>query len=260
MSNPFIAIKNLSIGYNSTKIISGIDANLFGGNVTALIGANGVGKSTLLKTISGEIKALTGEIFIYDKPLQSYSKKSLAKQVALVSTDSILAGGLTVRELVELGRQPFTGIFGKLSEEDHNIVTQAMEMTGIIHKQSSYLANLSDGERQKAMIARALAQQTRIIILDEPFSFLDAASKIDIYSMLSDIAKENDKAILISSHDIPQTLRIADKLWIITQNKRLNATTPDEAARSGILNEVFQNTNIRFDSAINDYISVKNRL
>lgn len=249
-----IITDDLSVGYDKEVIISGINVSLQRGEVTALLGANGIGKSTLLKTIFGEIKPIKGHISLLGKDINYYSARQLARSVALVTTDRVNAGGLRAEELVALGRQPYTGLLGRLSEEDRSIVTESMTSVGISHKRFSFVANLSDGERQKVMIARALAQRTPIIILDEPFSFLDAAGRIEILSLLSDIATNHDIAVLLSSHDISQAIRIARRLWIINNKHELNVSTPEEAVNTNLIDHIFKSSSIEFSKSIGDFI------
>lgn len=218
------------------------------------MGQNGAGKSTLIKTITGEIPPLKGEIRIEGKSLHDYTRKQLARKIALVTTDPVQAGGLTVRELVGLGRQPHTGFFGRLSDDDNNAVADAMRQVGISHKADDYIANLSDGERQKALIARALAQDTDIIILDEPFSFLDVASRVEILALLIDSARKKKISILFSSHDVAQALRMADKI-ILFSNDRIITESPEKLIKSGEINNLFTDRNVTFDPIQNDFIS-----
>ena len=216
---------NLNIGYINGKtiidIVSDINLRLEEGELVCLLGANGKGKSTLLRTLAGTQPALSGEVRVQGGNVDKISKKKLAKLLGLVYTDHTQAGGLTVNELVELGRQPHTGFLGRLGSEDKTIVENALKDAGIYHKRESFVADLSDGERQKAMIAKALAQETPIIFLDEPTAFLDVASKLETMKLLHKLAKEKKKAVLLSSHDVSQTLLLADKLWIIDKDQKM---------------------------------------
>lgn len=255
MRQPAISTRRLSIGYGRKVIASGLDITLMPGEVTAMLGENGAGKSTLIKTICGEIPPIAGEIEICGRALKDYSARQLARTIALVTTDRIQAGGLTVEELVGLGRQPHTGFFGRLSDTDLEIVRSAMHHVGIAHKAPDFVATLSDGERQKALIARAIAQQTPIIILDEPFSFLDVASRVEILSLLIDSAKANDTAILFSSHDVAQALRMADKILLFTPEKGIISDSPRHLIDSHRIEALFENRNVAFDPSQNDFVS-----
>lgn len=247
-----LSTHNLSVGYShknkKTTVLDSLDLKLNEGEVVCLIGANGQGKSTLLRTLAGVLPPLCGDIVISNRNLKSISKHDLAKMLGLVYTDRTQVGALTVEELVALGRQPHTGFLGRLSESDKSVVTYSMQCTGIVHKRYSLMAQLSDGERQKAMIAKALAQETPIIFLDEPTAFLDVASKIETMQLLHDLASSQKKAILLSTHDISQALMLADKLWIITGNHKLIAGFTEDLILQGTLNELFESGNIVFDS------------
>lgn len=255
MDKELIDISDLSIGYKGNAIIENINFKLHCGEVMSLLGANGVGKSTLLKTITGELKPIKGVVNIIGHGINYFSQKELSKIISIVTTERIGAGGLKVGELVALGRHPHTGYFGKLTQLDINIIDYAIEMVGIKHKKNSFVAELSDGERQKVMIARAIAQQTPIIILDEPFSFLDTASRIEIFNLLKQISKQNNTGILLSSHDVSQAIRMSDTLCIVTTDKKLHIGTPTEIIENNHISDLFNNDNIIFDKSQSDFIS-----
>lgn len=255
MNAVLIDIKNLSIGYKGKAFINNINLQLKKGEVLSLLGANGIGKSTLLKTITGEIGAIKGNITINSKHISDFSQKELSKIIAIVTTERVFAGGLRVSELVALGRHPHTGFFGKLSEKDIEIINNAISVVGITHKKDSFVAELSDGERQKTMIARAIAQQTPIIILDEPFSFLDTASRIEIFNLLKQISKERQTGILLSSHDVSQAIRMSDKICLVTSNREIHIGTPSEIIDNNYISTLFDNNKIIFDKSQSDFIS-----
>ena len=190
--NSIFATHNLAVGYrngkNTVTLLKGLNLNLEQGKLVALLGQNGAGKSTLLRALTCDERPLDGSIEVNGRNLQEMSQKDRSRLIGLVSTERIQAGALTVTELVGLGRQPHTGFLGRLDDEDRVIVRQSMADAGIIGKADEYMASLSDGERQKAMIARALAQQTPIIILDEPTAFLDVASRIETMRLLQTLA------------------------------------------------------------------------
>lgn len=248
---------NLTIGYkkrNEEKtIISGLDLTLSRGMLVALVGANGIGKSTLLRTITGHQAALAGKVCIDGQEVGSISKKKMSHLVSIVSTERTQAGGLIVRELVALGRQPYTGFLGILDANDRGIVEQAMRDARIEHKADSFLAELSDGERQKVMIAKALAQCTPVIILDEPTAFLDVESRLETMLLLHNLAHKQGKAILLSSHDLAQSMMLADMLWIVTSDRRLVAGYTEDLALSGAMSTIFRSENIAFDLSQGDY-------
>jgi len=255
--NAIYTTHDLAVGYrngkNTVTLLHGLNLTLESGKLVALLGQNGAGKSTLLRALTCDEKPLSGTIQVDGRNLAEMSQKERSRLIGLVSTDRIQAGALTVRELVALGRQPHTGFLGRLDDEDHEIVRQSMEDAGIIGKAEDYVASLSDGERQKAMIARALAQQTPIIILDEPTAFLDVASRIETMRLLQTLAHDRGKAVLLSSHDISQSLMLADELWLITTDRQVITGTTTDLLASGAMDRLFTNRSIHFNPQILDY-------
>lgn len=242
---------DLCIGYRNHRIVHPIHTHLsfhlLRGELTALLGANGAGKSTLLRTLAASQPALSGTLQVLDKPLQSYSERERSRTIGVVLTDKTQAGGLTVYELVSLGRQPHTGFFGRLHAKDHRLVEEALEAAGISHKAQQYMAELSDGERQKAMIAKALVQECPLIILDEPTAFLDAVSRIEVMTLLHRLAVEQDKAILLSTHDIEQALVLSDKLWLLSKDTGLQCGVTEDLILKHQMDTLFPHRDIQFD-------------
>ena len=184
---------------------------------------------------------------ILGKPLKEYTEKERSRTIGVVLTDKTFAGGLSVYELVALGRQPHTGFFGRLSKEDKRIIQEAMENVGIAHKAKSYTAELSDGERQKVMIAKALVQECPLILLDEPTAFLDVVSRIEIMHLLHRLAQEQNKAILLSTHDIEQALVLSDRLWLLSRQKGLKCGVTEDIILTHQMENLFPSKNISFD-------------
>ena len=255
--NAIYTTHDLAVGYRNGKtavtLLQGLNLSLEKGKLVALLGQNGAGKSTLLRALTCDERPISGTIKVNGRNLADMSQKDRSRLIGLVSTERIQAGALTVTELVGLGRQPHTGFLGRLDDEDHEIVRQSMEDAGIIGKANEYMASLSDGERQKAMIARALAQQTPIIILDEPTAFLDVASRIETMRLLQTLAHDRGKAVLLSSHDISQSLMLADELWLITTDRQVITGSTDELVASGAMDRLFDNRSIHFNNQILDY-------
>ncbi len=243
--------QNLSIGYRTGKqekiVHEHLNFQLHAGELTCLLGANGTGKSTLLRTLSASQPALGGTLDILGKPLTEYTEKERSRTIGVVLTDKTFAGGLSVYELVGLGRQPHTGFFGRLNKEDKRIIEEAMEHVGIAHKAHSYTAELSDGERQKAMIAKALVQECPLILLDEPTAFLDVVSRIEIMHLLHRLAEEQQKAILLSTHDIEQALVLSDKLWLLSKEHGLQTGVTEDIILNHQMENLFDKKDIRFD-------------
>ena len=254
-----IEMNDLAVGYKNNLIAEHISLGLNRGEVTALLGKNGSGKSTLIKTMTGTLKPLGGNVKVDGKDLKEISRKELARQIALVSTDADFAGGLTVKEVVSLGRYPYTGLLSRLSEEDRQIIENAIDAVGISHKAESFLAELSDGERQKAMVARALAQTPSILIMDEPFSFLDVEGRIELLSFIISIAREKNTAVLYSTHDVSQSLRMADRIWMFEDDcqlgKRIISGSPAEIIEKGHIHKLFKSDKIEFDADAKDFIA-----
>ena len=256
-NSTIISTHDLAVGYSSAgktvTLLEGLNLTLKRGKLVALLGQNGAGKSTLLRALTCDAPPLSGSIEVEGQDLAAMSQKSRSRLIGLVSTERVQAGALTVTELVGLGRQPHTGFLGRLDAEDHEVVRQAMADAGILGKADEYVASLSDGERQKAMIARALAQQTPIIILDEPTAFLDVASRIETMRLLQTLAHERGKAVLLSSHDISQSLMLADELWLITTDRQVLTGTTTELLAAGAMDRIFNNPSIHFNPNILDY-------
>lgn len=252
--------KNISIGYLKTKHRAGtalyndLSFDLYKGELVCLLGANGAGKSTLLRTISASQPTLQGNILLQGKDISDHSEKELSRTLGLVLTDKTAAGGLLVRELVELGRYPYTGFFGQLGAEDKEIVEKSMREVGIMDKADSYVAELSDGERQKAMIAKALSQECPIVLLDEPTAFLDIESRIEIMNLLHNLAMYQGKTILLSTHDIDLALLLADRLWLLSREKGLISGVTEDIVLSGALNRLFKGENIVFNKDTGNFL------
>ena len=255
--NAILTTHNLAVGYRNGKqqvtLLSGLNLHLDKGKLVALLGQNGAGKSTLLRAITCDERPIGGTIEVEGKNLLEMPQKERSRLLGLVSTERIQAGALTVEELVGLGRQPHTGFLGRLDDEDHRIVRQAMADAGIAAKAGEYIASLSDGERQKAMIARALAQETPLIVLDEPTAFLDVSSRIETMRLLQTLAHDRGKAVLLSSHDISQSLMLADELWLITTDRQVLTGTTTDLVAAGAMDHLFTNRSIHFNPQILDY-------
>ncbi len=256
-----ISATDLSIGYRTPKgekcVHAHLNFSLPAGKLTCLLGANGAGKSTLLRTLSASQPSLSGELLLMGKPIADYSERERSRTIGVVLTDKTQAGGLTVYELVALGRQPHTGFFGRLHEHDRAVIRQALESVGIAHKAQTYTAELSDGERQKAMIAKALVQECPLILLDEPTAFLDVVSRIEIMNLLHRLAAEENKAILLSTHDIEQALVTADSLWLLSRENGLECGDTPTLLTQQRMDSLFPHESIRFDYERNCYRSYK---
>lgn len=248
-----IRLDNLSIGYRSKKgtkaVASGITATIRSGELTCLIGPNGAGKSTLLRTLAGFLPKAAGTASLRGRDIGSYKPRELARLVGIVLTEKPDTGCMTVAELVALGRSPYTGFWGSCSESDRRAAARAMADVGIGHLAGRRVATLSDGERQKAMVAKALAQQTPVILLDEPTAFLDFPSKVETMRLLRGIARHTGKVVFMSTHDLDLALQAADTLWLMARGGAIATGSPEDLALDGRLAAFFGSGSMRFDAA-----------
>ncbi|GHT77300.1 iron(III) ABC transporter ATP-binding protein [Bacteroidia bacterium] len=251
---PTIEIRNLSIGYKNRnredRIADNLHSTLYSGELTCLLGANGIGKSTLLRTLAGIQPSLSGEIRLKNKPVSDYSSHELAKIIGLVLTEKVDVRDMSVTELIGLGRSPHTGFWGTISRKDKKIIDEAMRQVNITALAQRSIHALSDGERQKTMIAKVLAQQTPVIFLDEPTAFLDFPSKVEIMQLLHRLSRETGKTIFLSTHDLDLSLQMADKLWLMDKNRGITVGTPDNLSENGVLENFFTGNGVLFDKQL----------
>ena len=231
-----IELRHLTIGYGEKAVLSDICQTLEAGRLVCLLGSNGVGKSTLLRTLAGFLQPLSGKVLLGDKDISTLPLSERSKAVSVVLTERVEVPYMKVRDLVGMGRSPYTGFFGTLTKEDKQIVSEAIEMVGIAALAERTIDTLSDGERQKAMLAKALAQQTPVILLDEPTAFLDFHAKISTLKLMLRLAHETGKTILMSTHDVEMALRLSDLLWIVQDGKIQTGTTAS-LTENGILRQ-----------------------
>ena len=219
----------------------------------ALIGANGIGKSTLLRTLTGIQKPLSGDVILKDKNLNDFSPLALAKEMSLVLTDKLPPSNLTVFELVALGRQPYTNWIGKLSGNDLQKINEAITLTQIEHLAAKKHYEISDGQLQKVLIARALAQDTPLIILDEPTTHLDLLHKVSLFKLLKQLTQETGKCILFSTHDIDMAIQLSDQMVIMSPQKVIQ-DQPCQLIAKGTFDTLFQDDNLFFDAVKGKFI------
>ena len=270
MNNETIQLRNLSIGYQTRHgvktVAEGISGSILSGQLTCLLGPNGVGKSTLLRTLSAFQPKTGGEVLFRSqetgvrrqesgdrsqesgdgyREIATFSDKELSRLIGVVLTEKPDVRNMTVRELVSLGRSPYTGFWGTYSKEDLRVVDEAITLVGIEALRQRMVHTLSDGERQKVMIAKALAQQTPVIFLDEPTAFLDYPSKVEMLQLLRRISREAEKTIFLSTHDVELALQLADTLWLMTGSIAIGS--PKALAASGDLERFINGKDISFD-------------
>ena len=245
-----LTTSNLSIGYKSKKeivtIAEHLNLNLTSGKLISLIGANGIGKSTLLRTITGIQQPLSGTVFLNDKNINTYKPLDLAQNLSLVLTEKLPSSNLSVFELVALGRQPYTNWIGTLTPEDIIKVNEALELTQISHLAQKRHFEISDGQLQKVLIARALAQDTPLIILDEPTTHLDLLHKVSLFKLLKKLTQETQKCILFSTHDIDLAIQLSDEMIIMTPDLVVQ-DEPCNLISKGSFSTLFKDEHIIFD-------------
>ena len=245
-----LSTSNLSIGYQSKKGNTVIAANLNltfeAGKLISLVGGNGIGKSTLLRTLTGIQKPLSGTVTLKEKEIHDYEPQALAQNLSLVLTEKLPPSNLTVFELIALGRQPYTNWLGKLSDDDLAKINQAIALTHIEHLVSKKHYEISDGQLQIVLIARALAQDTPLIILDEPTTHLDLFHKVSVFKLLKKLSQETNKCILFSTHDIDLAIQLSDEMIVMTKDLVLQ-DQPCNLISKGVFNTLFNDASIIFD-------------
>lgn len=248
-----IDLKEVAIGYtsgNSSVVLSEcINAHASAGELIALVGPNGTGKSTLIKTLSGLLPLLGGEFFIDGVNIQQLGRVEKSHKLSVVLTEPPYEGLMTVKELVALGRYPYTGWYGKLNDSDWHLVEQSIEQVHLKLKEQAPLVTLSDGERQRALIARMLAQDTTVCLLDEPTSHLDIPNQIEVFSLLRKLTRQQQKTILCSTHQLEIAMQLADRIWLFDAKGNFSQGCPESFLENNFLQSVFGNNLIRFDTS-----------
>lgn len=251
-----LSFDSLEIGYASGRhkktLLPPLKASANKGEMIALIGRNGIGKSTLLRTLSGLQPVLGGEIYYDGRNKKEYSRMELARRVGYISTEIVKVSNMSVYDLVSLGRFPYTNWIGNIDSENQKIVMEAVESTGMSHLRDRFIAELSDGERQRAMIARILAQDTGIMIMDEPTAFLDIGSKYEILHLMHELSRKRGKTIIFSTHDLHLALNQSDKIWLILDNS-LKEGAPEDLLIEGSFNHLFDSSPVQFNAENGTY-------
>lgn len=251
-----LALTDVAVGYRARRalrpvtartVASGIDAVARRGELTVLLGPNGSGKSTLLRTLCGLQPSLGGSIALCGNDLHRMPADEVARAIAVVLTDRVDPGMLSARELAGLGRTPHLGLGGRMSARDHAVVAWSLDAVGATHLAERPASELSDGERQRVLTARALAQEPTLLVLDEPTAFLDVPSRVALVELLRAAAREHHLAVVMSTHDLELALRVADQVWLVDRTGRLSAGTPERLALDGRIGDVFDSRSLRFD-------------
>lgn len=258
MSEAVIAGHDLAVGYRQERgavktVLSGINLQLHRGEFACLLGPNGAGKSTLLRTLAGTQPELDGAVTIGGVALHRLAKKALAQRLSVVLTDRLQVGNLTVYELISLGRFPYTGLRGRLTPRDHQAVRWAVQATHLADLAHQPVTELSDGQRQRVMIARALAQEPEFMLLDEPTAFLDLPTRVEITGLLRRMARQTGLAVLMSTHDLDLALRTADTLWLITESGQFLCGTPEDLVLNGAFEATFASAELDFDREVGGF-------
>lgn len=247
MLQPLLEAVGLTVGYGRHAVLEPVSSSLPAGRLVCLLGANGSGKSTLLRTLSGLQSPLAGEIRLLQQPISRLAAQDRAKRLALVLTDRVSSASMQGAELVALGRHPYTGWSGRLSQRDKQAVAVALAETGSTPLAHRQISELSDGERQRLLVARALAQEPRVLILDEATAFLDLPRRVELMHLLRHIARSRQIAVLLSTHDLELALRYADDLWLLRPDGSLQVGAPEDLVLSGKFAAAFQRDGLLFD-------------
>ena len=242
-----IELRNISLGFGSRTLIEGASTRFECGRMIAMLGRNGTGKSTLLRAIAALGEARCGEILIDGKPLSEYNSAELARKVAFVNTERVDVEALTAYDLVAIGRSPYTGWSGRLTKEDRSIVERAMQIAGVEAMADRRVETLSDGEAQRVMIARALAQDTPVILLDEPTAFLDLPNRYELCTLLGRLAREEGKCVIFSTHELDIALSLADSIALVDTPRLVHLST-EEMISSGNIERLFNGDYAGFDA------------
>jgi iron complex transport system ATP-binding protein len=252
MNESLLKLQNLSIGYfqgrrSRAVIAEGLSVSLHSAELVCLLGPNGAGKSTLMRTIAGMQAPLEGQALLLGEDIHRLKARELARRLSVVLTERVSVGILSAYALVALGRHPHTNWSGTLTDQDHDVVRRAMQTVGAEDLAHRPVGELSDGERQKVMVARALAQEPEVMILDEVTAFLDLPRRVEIMRLLREIAHREGKSILLSTHDLDLALRSADRIWLLSKGGALQVGAPEELVLSGAFAEAFASEGVSFD-------------
>lgn len=243
-----LELAKLTSGYKSGQpVVDAVSLSLAPGSFVCVIGRNGAGKSTLMRTICGLQTALSGDAFLAGQSISAMGARERAQLLSVVTTERVSSPGLIARDVVELGRQPYTDWRGALKEKDLEIIHEALTQADAHQFASKAFDNLSDGQRQRVMIARSLAQSAQVLVLDEITAFLDLPGRVEIMALLRRHAIETGKIVLLSSHDLELSLELADQLWIVHEGK-LFFGSGQQLVADGTVASAFDGKDVKFDS------------
>ena len=251
---PLLSTRSLAVGYpgSAKPVAAGLDLELRPGELVCLLGPNGAGKSTLLRTLAGLQPPLAGAI-LWQNDARPATPVEWARRVAIVLTERVSGGNLSVYDVAALGRHPHTGWTGRLAASDREAVDRALEAAGAWDLRERRFDEISDGEKQKAMLARALAQDSALLLLDEPTAFLDLPRRVEAMRVLRRLSRESGRAVLLSTHDLDLALRAADRLWLMSPGGSLRAGMPEDLALAGAVGDVFDSGDVAFDRTTGEF-------
>ena len=242
-----LSLIDLGIGYGKRYIQQSLNIVAVAGNMICLLGTNGCGKSTLLRTLAGLQPALHGCVKADDNVnLTSMSETERSKWISVVLTDRLSADRTVVRDIVAMGRYPYTSMLGRISQADALVIDNALRQTEMYDKQERYFNRLSDGEKQRTLIAKALAQQTPVVLLDEPTAHLDLPNRIKTLLMLRRLAHEAKRVVIISTHELNLALQTADNIWLMTPDNGIAVGTPEQMVQAGTFQKAFEDEHFNF--------------
>jgi len=250
MSQTLMRTANLQVGYGKRCVVDDVDINALRGGMVCLLGPNGSGKSTILRTLSGMLNPVAGAVYVENTNVRAMPKSSLARRMAVVLTDKLQPGLMTAFEIAAMGRHPYTGFFGKLKGHDSEIVMDALQSVRAEHLAHRYYNELSDGEKQKIMIARALAQEPELIVLDEPTSHLDISHRVEVIEVLARLCREKKITIIMALHDIDLALKGCKTVMMVKNGKIIAQGSPEQIVHQGIIQELYDITSARYDDLL----------
>ena len=256
MNTEILRLENVTVGYGSQKIVSSIDASISENELVAVLGKNGVGKSTLINSILGFQKILNGSILIENQSIQKLSAQEIAQEIAVVLPRLSIVPKIKVSELVAMGRLPYHKVLKKISNDELSLVDELLEMVGIYDLKTHYANQISEGQLQLVMIARALCQDAKLVILDEPTSNLDLANQYKIFNLLNEIKSKTNKSFLMITHNVDFAIEKSDKIWWI-ENNELKENIPEQAAFEFQIMQKLSNQNLSYDSDTNHFLTKK---
>lgn len=248
--NQVLRVEKLNVGYRDKTIVRNVDFNLKAGEIITLIGPNGAGKSTIIKTISRQINALSGNIFLHGKNMEKLSSQEIARQMAIVTTERPFAEYITCAEMVSMGRYPYTGTFGTMTDTDFEKVEESIDLLRLCDIRDNRFSDISDGQRQRVLIARALCQEPKLLILDEPTSFLDIKYKLEILRIIKKLAVEKNLAVLMSLHELEYARQISDRLICVKAGKTDRIAPPSDIYTGDYIKNLYDLGEAVFDNEI----------